>query len=83
MKRPFLCYSKEYEKSNTEKIKNLKNNIYNAISYSTTFYTLLDLANIQYKNSNQESYKSISSPKYQIPEKRFMLNSEEKIIEIK
>ena len=79
----FIWYSKEYEKSNTEKIKNLKNNIYNAISSSTTFYTLLDLANIQYKNSNQESYKSISSPKYQIPEKRFMLNSEEKIIEIK
>jgi len=79
----FIWYSKEYEKSNTEKIKNLKNNIYKAISSSTTFYTLLDLANIQYKNSNQESYKSISSPKYQIPEKRFMLNSEEKIIEIK
>jgi hypothetical protein len=50
---------------------------------SLAFYALLDLANIQYKNSNQESYKSISSPKYQIPEKRFMLNSEEKIIEIK
>ena len=57
------------KKSNTEKIKNLKNNIYNAISSSTTFYTLLDLDKYSVQNSNQESYKSISSPKYQIPEK--------------
>lgn len=79
----FIWYSKEYEKSNPEKIKILKNNINNPISSSSTFYTLLDLANIQYKNYEKEKAKSISSENYEIPKKRYMLNSENNIVEIK
>ncbi|HTO15529.1 MAG TPA: phosphoethanolamine transferase [Edaphocola sp.] len=79
----FIWYSKKYEESEPQKIQNLKNNINVAISSGTTFYTLLDLANISYKDSVKELEKSLASDEYKIPKERMMLNSEQKIIYLK
>ncbi len=79
----FIWYSKEYEKSHPNKILSLKSHINVPISSSCTFYTLLDLANIQYDNSNNELIYSISSDKYQIPQKRYVVNSANETLEVK
>lgn len=79
----FIWYSDEYKEANPKKINELSKNLTSAANSGTTFYTLLDLANIHYKNSNNELFKSLSSEKYIAPKERKMLNSERKIIKIK
>lgn len=79
----FIWFSDKYQESEVDKIARLKNNINAASSSSSTFYTLLDLANIKYKNSEKEMVKSLSSAQYIPLKERFMLNSERKIIKIK
>ena len=63
----FIWYSDSYEKNNTQKIENLKKNLQAAASSTVTFYTLLDLANIKYKNSEIEISTSLASENYIIP----------------
>lgn len=76
----FVWLSENYIHENPEQYENLIRNKNKKISSTSTFYTMLDMANIEYKNFQKEIHKSISSPSYSEPSKRTILNAEKKII---
>src|SRR5699024_7716517 len=76
----FIWYSDSYKQNNPEKVEQLKNNLHLAASSTSTFYTLLDLANITYNDSEKEKIYSLSSDEYQVPKERFLINSAGEII---
>lgn len=78
---PYLVwYSKKYEKIYPQKVEALKMNKDKKISSTTTFYSLADMANIRYKNSEKEIDRSIINLHYRAPQKRKMINSKKEII---
>lgn len=79
----FIWYSDEFEQRNPEKINQLKINLNKKASATSVFYTLLDLANIHYTNSESEKINSLASKNYKIPNERFILNSDLKLVKIK
>lgn len=79
----FIWYSKQYEERNNQKTEQLKKHLDSPSSSTVTFHTLLNLANISFADSNESQNQSLASEKYQIPEERVMINSEEKIIPLK
>lgn len=79
----FIWFSDAYKNSNPEKIEQLRNHINVPASSTSTFYTLLDLANISYSESESELIYSLSSEKYKAPKERFILNSDKKAVKLK
>lgn len=79
----FIWYSDSYKQNNPKKIAQLKKNLHVAASSTSTFYTLLDLANITYNDSEKEKIYSLSSEEYQVPKERLMINSAGEIIKLK
>lgn len=78
----FFWYSKEYQDKNSQKINYLNENKYKKVSSTAVFYTLLDVANIQYHNSEKEIHKSLSHYNYQEPSERKLINVSKKILTI-
>ncbi len=78
----FIWYSKEYQETDSSKVNNLKYHLSAPASSTSTFYTLLDMANIVYKGAAEGVKKSLASSAYEKLQKRYMLNSAGKIIEI-
>jgi len=79
----FIWFSDAYKNSNPEKVAQLRNHLNVAASSTSIFYTLLDLANISYSDSESEKKYSLSSEKYEAPKDRFILNSDRKAVKIK
>lgn len=79
----FIWFSDAYKNSNPEKVAQLRNRLNLPASSTSTFYTLLDLANISYSDSENELIYSLSSKKYKAPKERFILNSDRKVVKIK
>lgn len=79
----FIWFSENYKKSNPDKVNFLTENLNEAISSTTIFYTLLDLANISYKNSENELINSFSSENYKAPKERFTLGTGREVMKIK
>lgn len=81
---PFMVwYSDKYKELNSEKVKQMKLNLNApASSAKITFHTLMDLANITYIDSQEDAKNSISSDQYEIPEKRYMIDSAGNLVEI-
>lgn len=78
----FVWYSEAYKKNFPDKIKQLNQNLNHSIQSTSVFYTLLDLANINYQNSDIEKSKSFSSEKYQVPKERFVLGTGKEIFKL-
>lgn len=76
----FIWFSNQYQKENSEKTLAILNNKDKKAMSNTTFYTMLDLANIGYHNSDQELQKSIASPQYKEPTERKLISASKKII---
>lgn len=79
----FIWFSDAYKNTRPEKIEQLRNHLNVPASSTSTFYTLLDLANISYSDSENEKIYSLSSEKYEVPKERFILNSGRKAVKIK
>lgn len=79
----FIWYSDSYKQNNPGKIKQLEKNLHVAASSTITFYTLLDMANITYHDSEKEKIYSLSSDQYQVPAERLMINSAGEVIKLK
>lgn len=78
----FIWFSDAYKNTHPEKIEQLRNHLNVPASSTSTFYTLLDLANISYSNSENEKVYSLSSEKYEVPKDRYILNSERSVVKI-
>ncbi len=76
----FVWLSDLYMKNHPQQTRALEENRNKRASSTSTFYTLLDMANIRYRNSAAEISKSLANPAYKAPEQRVMLNSDKKII---
>ncbi|MDG4946898.1 hypothetical protein NMK71_10760 [Weeksellaceae bacterium KMM 9713] len=61
----------------------MKENLHKAATLTSTFYTILDMANIDYDNAKNEKIHSLSSDEYLEPKERYILNSDREIIKIK
>lgn len=79
----FVWTSNSYKAEFPEKIKALRENKDKPSGVNHTFYTLLDLANIDFKDGQQKSIFSLASPEYETPKQRFVLNSAGEAIQIK
>ncbi len=80
---PYLVwYSQQYEKVYPEKVTALENNKNKKTSATTTFYSLSDMANISYTNSEKERFKSIFNPQFKEHLQRKLLNSKKEVINI-
>ncbi len=80
---PYLVwYSQQYEKLYPEKVTALVNNKNKKTSATTTFYSLSDMANISYTNSEKERFKSIFNPQFKEHLQRKLLNSKKEVINI-
>lgn len=81
---PLLVWTSEwYEKFYPEKKRSLFANKNRKVSSISTFYTLLDMANIEYRNSDNEIKNSLSSSKYTEPVKRKLITGSKKVMVIK
>lgn len=81
---PFLVwYSDQYAHTYPQKVTALQTNKNQRAMATATFYTLLDLDNIQYKGSDTGISKSLCNPKYKEPQKRTLLNSAHEILILK
>ena len=76
----FIWYSKEYEKTYTEKVNHLKAHKNALVNSTNTFHTLVDLSNISYENEKLE--KSIASPKFKEKKKTSFYSMSKKVIEL-
>lgn len=78
---PYLIwYSEQYQNLYPEKVTALKTNKDKKNSSTTTFYSMSDMANISYFNSEKERFKSIFNSKYKEPLQRKLLNSKKEVI---
>ncbi|WP_353134796.1 phosphoethanolamine transferase, partial [Pseudopedobacter sp.] len=76
----FMWFSKGYQEKNTEKVNNLINNKDKKATSNSTFYTLLDIANIRYNSYEKEIHKSLSNINYREPIERKLINTSKKVI---
>lgn len=78
---PYLVwYSKDYQALYPEKVEALHRNKNKKASSTATFYSLADMANISYVNSDNETKKSILNLHYKAPLKRKLMNSKKEVI---
>jgi len=78
----FIWTSERYRQTSKEKYESLHSNKDKKASSTSTFYTLLDMANIQYKDSSKELIHSLSNSGYQEPKERKLITGSKKIITI-
>lgn len=80
---PFLVwYSQSYKALYPKKVEALKLNKDKKASSTVTFYSLADMANIGYLNSENEMNKSLFNLNYKEPLERKLLNSKKEVITI-
>jgi len=81
---PYLVwFSEKFQNFYPEKAEALHNNKNKKASSTSTFYTLAEMANIGYRNSESEKKKSLANPDYQTPEKRKIYTSKGEVISVK
>lgn len=81
---PYIVwYSQKFHDFYPEKSEALQNNKNKKASSTATFYTLSDMADIMYRNSEAEKKKSLADPDYQEPEKRKIYTSKGEVISVK
>jgi glucan phosphoethanolaminetransferase (alkaline phosphatase superfamily) len=81
---PYLVWnSQKYRDFYPEKMKALESNKNKKGSSTATFYSLSDMANLSYKNSNAEMNKSFFSIKYKELKERKILTSTKEVLIVK
>lgn len=79
----FIWVSQKFKETYPEKFKALQENKNKKASSTSTFQTLLDMADISYKNSEKEIYKSLGSSQYREPQERKLITPSGKIVTLK
>lgn len=80
---PYIVwYSNKYKDFYPNKVQAMHNNKDKKAVSTSTFYSLLEMANISYDNSNKEIYKSLLNSGYKEPVKRKLVNSKNEIITV-
>ena len=80
---PFIIWtSNEYQKKYADEYKNILDNRNKKVASTNTFYTLLNMAGINYKNSDKEIDKSVASPLYKEPIQRKLITGSNEIINV-
>lgn len=78
---PYLVwYSKKYKELYPNKVDAIYKNKDKKASSTVTFYSLADMANIIYKGSAKEKFKSILNEDYVEPVTRKLINSKKEVI---
>ncbi len=78
-----IWFSDKYKNFYPEKTEALEKNKNKKASSTVTFYSLSDMANITYNNSEKEKDKSILNPNYKEPLKRKIITSKKEVMIVK
>lgn len=75
-----IWHSNKYEDFYPLKVQAMRSNKDKKAASTSTFYSLLEMANISYDNSTKEIHKSLLNTGYKEPLKRKLVNSKNEII---